>query len=162
MKIADLLNEHGLKLFAGANVLFGFLWGFFGLAIIYYGNPVIGSVMIAMNIAFLIRNRLDYLNHQIASTIIILGGIILGDILIPELVVFYFVFLIFGYLKDYADDVLHAKGIFAWLSELMLYYPIPTLIYGLIYNEWSLFLVFTTYTVFYNLTKYIAKARGYK
>ena len=26
MKIADLLDEHGLKSFKGADILFGFLW----------------------------------------------------------------------------------------------------------------------------------------
>ena len=30
MKIADLLDEHGLKWFKGSAIIFGILWGLFG------------------------------------------------------------------------------------------------------------------------------------
>lgn len=162
MKVADLLNEHGLKWFKYSDVLFGILWGLFGLLIVCFGDAVSVSVMVAMNMAFLIRNRLDYINHQIASTIIILGGFIVGNVLIPELLIFYFTFLIFGYIKDYVDDVLHSENILAQMNELMLYYPIPTFVYSVIYGNWNLFWIFTTYTFFYDLTKYVARKYGYK
>ena len=161
MKIADLLNEHGLKWFKFSNIFFGFLWGIFGVLVVFYGNMVISSAMLAMNIAFLVRNRLDYLNHQIASSIIIIGGISFGKILIPEFLIFYLIFLVFGFLKDYVDDVLHWTGLFSKINELMLYYPIPTFFYSLFYGNWSLFFVFTTYTIFYDLTKYFARKKGY-
>ena len=72
MKIADLFNEHGLKWFKGSKILFGLLWGAFG-ALLILSNNTIANIMLAMNLAFIIRNRLDYINHQIAASIIIIS-----------------------------------------------------------------------------------------
>ncbi len=62
MKVADLFDEHGLKWFKGSTILFGFLWGGFG-ALLVLSNNTIANIMLAMSLAFLVRNRLDYLNH---------------------------------------------------------------------------------------------------
>lgn len=161
MKIADLLNEHGLKWFKGSNLLFGVLWGLCGALLIVLTNPVVDSALVAMNVAFIIRNRLDYLNHQVAASIVIVTGIAWGELVAMPFLVFFFVFLIFGALKDYADDVLHAKGLWALVNESMLYYPIPTLIYAIISGDWLPFAVFTAYMIAYNLTKIIAHKKGY-
>lgn len=162
MKVADLLNEHGLKWFKYSSIFFGILWGIFGALLIINTNPAIGSIVVAMNIAFIIRDRLDYLNHQIAATIIILTGISFGQIVVLPFIIFFFIFLIFGSLKDSLGGVFKSKNFLSLANESMLYYPIPTLIYAMIYGDWLLFIVFTTYTLSYNLTKIIAYNKGYK
>ena len=161
MKIADLLNEHGLKWFKGSEIFFGFLWGIFG-AMLIIGNNVVANVVLAMNIAFIIRNRLDYINHQIAASIIIII-FLFTSIFSPILfLIFYFIFLIFGSIKDYVDDILKKKGgIFVLLNEAMLYYPIPTFIYCIFYGNWIVFWTFFVYTISYDLTKFVGKKYGY-
>ena len=69
MKVADLFNEHEFKWFKHADVLFGSLWGIFG-ALLVISNMIIGNVILAMIIAFLIRRRIDHINHAIAVIII--------------------------------------------------------------------------------------------
>jgi len=162
MKIADLLDEHGLKLFKYSNLLFGALWGSFG-ALLILNHPIVANIILAMNVAFLIRRRIDYLNHAIAITIILITFLFYGSIEPVLFLVFYFIFLIFGSLKDYIDDVLKKKeGLLVKLNEAMLYYPVPTLIYSLIYGNWIVFYAFLLYTISYDLTKYYAAKQGYK
>lgn len=162
MKVADLLDEHGLKLFKGSDILFGIMWGTSGAAIILFTDPVIASCILAMNVAFICRNRLDYLNHQIAATIIIAVGLVTHIATPGIFLVFLALFLVFGGLKDYADDILHSRTWFGQVAELMLYYPLPTFLYCILYGNWMLFGVFTTYTIAYNATKLIARRYGYQ
>lgn len=161
MKIADLLDEHGLKWFKGSAILFGFLWGGFG-ALLVLSNNAIANIILAMNLAFIIRNRLDYLNHQIAASIIIIT-FIFGSNLNPILfIVFYVIFLIFGSLRDYIGDVIKKKSkLHSLYDEIMWYYPIPTLIYCLLYGNWIVFWTFLIYTIGFDGTKYIYKKKGY-
>lgn len=162
MKIADLHNEHGLKLFKFSNLLFGVMWGLFG-ALLILSNPIVANIILAMNIAFLIRRRIDYLNHAVAITVIFVTFLFYSSINIVLFLVFYFIFLAFGSLKDYLDDILKKrKGLLFDLSEAMLYYPIPTLVYCLIFGNWIVFYVFLLYTISYDLTKYIGVKHGYK
>ena len=160
MKIADLLNEHGLKWFSGSQILFGILWGIFGALLIFF-DTTIANIILAMNLAFIVRNRLDYLNHQIAASIIIII-FLFGGIFVPTLfLIFYAIFIVFGSLKDYVDDVLKKSGRLATLNELMLYYPIPTLVYCMLYGNWPVFWIFLLYTAAYDVTKYSALRYGY-
>ncbi len=162
MKVADLLNEHGLKWFRGADILFGVLWGVFG-ALLALGDNLIANVVLAQNVAFIMRNRLDYLNHQIAASIIIIGFLFSSQFSPWAFLAFYIVFLVFGSLKDYVDDILKKrKGLMIALNEAMLYYPVPTLAYCLLYGGWVLFWAFLAYTVSYDATKYVARTKGYK
>ncbi len=162
MKVADLLNEHGLKWFKGSNLLFGFLWGIFG-SLLILSNNTIANIMLAMNVAFIIRNRLDYINHQIAASLIIMTFLYSASFEPVIFLTFYLVFLIFGSLKDYVDDKLKKKNKrLHLLSEAMLYYPIPTLILAILIQEWIVFWSFLFYTTSYDLTKIIAKKNGYK
>lgn len=161
MKIADLLDEHGLKWFKGSNIIFGFLWGIFG-SILVYLNPVIGNILIAMNLAFLVRNRLDYLNHQIAASLIIITFLLTTKLNLELFLIFYIIFLIFGSIKDFIGDKTKKKGIILILTESALYYPISTLIYSIIYNNWIIFISLTLFTTSYNITTIVAKKYGYK
>lgn len=161
MKVADLLDEHGLKWFKGSALLFGLLWGGFGALLILSDN-IIANIIVAMNIAFIIRNRLDYLNHQVASSIIIIAFLFSATFEPMVFIIFYAIFLTFGTSKDYVDDVLKKEnGLLVMLNDAMLYYPIPAFIYCLMYGNWIVFYVFTIYTGYYDLTKYFAKKHGY-
>lgn len=161
MKIADLHNEHKLKFFNSSGILFGFIWGILGILLILSSN-VIGNIILAMTIAFIFRMRIDYINHAIAASLIIVG-FLFHDTFQPIIFLsFYIVFLIFGSLKDYIDDVLKRKDLIYKLNEIMLYYPIPTLIYSILFNDWIVFFVFLFYTISYNLTKYYGIKIGYK
>ena len=163
MKIADLFDEHGLEWFKGEgdNIIFGFLWGIFG-ALLVLSDNTIANIMLAMNIAFIIRNRLDYINHRIAASIIIIS-FLFSSVFNPVLFIsFYAIFLIFGSSKDYVDDILKKKkGLLVFLNEAMLYYPVPTFIYCLLYGNWIVFWAFLIYTIAYDTTKFIYKKKGY-
>ncbi|MFH1225174.1 MAG: hypothetical protein V1676_05210 [Candidatus Diapherotrites archaeon] len=164
MKTADLLNEHGLKLFRGSAVLFGALWGAFGVLLVL-SNNALANVILAMNIAFIIRNRLDFINHGIAASTIIIG-FLASSVFEPFLfLAFYCVFLIFGSLKDYSEAVGNKKIKLVSalrLNEVMFYYPVPAFVYCAIYGEWIVFWAMAVYIGAYDLTKYFAKKRGYK
>lgn len=161
MKVADLLNEHGLKMFRGAPLLFGLLWGSFGAALVF-GNDAVANIILAMNIAFIIRNRLDYPNHRIAASVVIVAFLLAARFDPLLFLIFLVTFVVFGSLKDYLDDTVHRVGAAALLSEAMLYYPIPTFIYCIAYGNWIVFWVFLSYTVAYNITKLVAGRYGYR
>lgn len=162
MKIADLLNEHGMKWFRFSDVLFGILCGAFG-ALLLFSDAAVSNIILAMVIAFVIRRRIDYLNHAIAFTIIIVTFLIYGSVNPALFLPFFLIFTIFGGLKDYVDDVLKKRnGLLFALNESMLYYPIPTFVYSLLYGNWIVFVVFLLYTISYDATKYYAAKRSYK
>jgi len=162
MKIADLMNEHGLKWFRFSNLIFGAACGVFG-ALLILGDVIIANVILAMNIAFIIRRRIDYLNHAIALTIILITFLFYSTISPVLFFVFFIVFLAFGGLKDYVNDVMKkGSGLAFILTESMLYYPIPTLIYCIFFGNWVVFAVFLAYTIFYNAAKYCAMKSGYR
>ncbi len=161
MKIADLLNEHGLKWFRGSAIIFGLLWGIFG-ALLVLSNNTIANIVLAMNLAFIVRGRLDYLNHQIATSIVVII-FLFGAVFNPALfLAFYAAFLIFGSLRDYVGDKLKVKnGVLILYDQIAWYYPIPTLIYCLLYGNWIVFWAFLTFTIAYDTTKFIYKKKGY-
>lgn len=72
LKIADLLDEHGLKWFKGAATLFGILWGCLGSIFILSSNEVVGNFYLAMLTHWILRYRIDYLNHGIAASLMLL------------------------------------------------------------------------------------------
>ena len=71
MKIADLLDEHGLKLFKGSALLFGILWGGFG-AMMILGNNILANFFLALLIHWILRYRIDHLNHGVAASIMLI------------------------------------------------------------------------------------------
>lgn len=76
-KVADLLNEHGLKLFRGADIVFGLLWGGFGTLVMVF-SPLLATFYLAILISWLIRGNIDYLNHRIATAIILISILFSG------------------------------------------------------------------------------------
>jgi len=161
MKVADLLNEHGLRWFKGSAVTFGVLWGIFG-ALLVLSNNITANLILAMNLAYIIRNRLDYLNHQIAASIIIII-FLFSSIFEPFLfMVFYLIFLMFGSLRDYIGDKIKKKSKLQLIYDsIRWYYPVPTFIYCIIYGNWIVFWTFFVFNSAYDITKYIYKRKGY-
>ena len=160
MKVADLLDEHGLRWFKGSAIIFGILWGIFG-ALLVLGDNTVANIILAMNVAFIVRNRLDFLNHKIAASIIIIVFLFTTPFSSVIFAIFYILFLFFGSLKDYMDDTVKKKGKLWLLTEIMLYYPVSTFIYCLLYGSWLIFWVFLLYTIAYDLTKYVGYKYGY-
>lgn len=162
IKVADLMDEHGLKWFKGSRVLFGILWGIFGSLLMLSSNALVAGAFLAMILGCLVRNLLDYRNHQIGAAIMYITGFGLVQVDFHSFIVFFILFVILGSIKDYTDDVLHIEKGFIKIFELMPYYPTISLIYSLIFGNWLLFFTLTTFTIFYNVTKLIGKKKGYK
>ena len=153
MKLADLFNEHGLKWFKGDAIIFGFIWGLFG-SLLVLSHKDIANVVLAMILAFLIRKRLDYVNHVIAATIIIIVFFWKSSFDLDLFILFFGIFAIFGGLRDYLGDVRKKKDWLYKINEPAWYYIVPTAIYGIFTGNWKIFIVFTIYIIFYDLIKY--------
>ncbi|HLC54928.1 MAG TPA: hypothetical protein VJJ75_00175 [Candidatus Nanoarchaeia archaeon] len=72
IKIADLLDEHGLFLFRGADLLFGILWGI-AFAFLIRVHPLLAGFWIAMLLYWIAFMKIDFVNHALAIVIIILA-----------------------------------------------------------------------------------------
>ncbi len=154
MKIADLFNEHNVKpWFKGSGFIFGILWGIFG-SLLIISNIYVANVLLAMVLAFIIRMRIDYKNHAIATLIIIITFLLKSNFMPILFFIFLAVFIIFGSIKDYFDDIINSKGLLYYITEPGWYYIIPTLIYSIITNQWLVFYVFTIYIIFYDIVKF--------
>jgi hypothetical protein len=153
MKIADLFDEHRMRWFKGDAILFGFLWGLFGILLVL-SRTDIANVTLAMILAFLVRMRLDYRNHVIAGAMIIIAFIWKSTFDITLFSIFFAVFVIFGGLRDYLGDVRKKKDWLYKINEPAWYCVIPTAIYGIFTSNWIIFYVFTVSIIFYDLTKY--------
>lgn len=153
MKLADLFDEHGLKWFKGDAIIFGLLWGIFG-SLLVLSRIDIANVVLAMILAFLVRKRLDYLNHTIAATMIIVVFLWQSSFDLNLFLLFFVIFALFGGLRDYLGDVRKKKDWIFYINEPASYYVIPTAIYGVFTGNWIIFIVFTVYLIFYDLVKY--------
>lgn len=102
-KLADLLDEHGLKLFKGANLLAGIMWGVFGTLVILFSS-LLASFYLAILINWIIRGKIDYLNHRIATAIILVSVFFAGMLTNIDQLLFIVTILLFsgvGLLIDY-------------------------------------------------------------
>jgi len=161
MKIADLLDEHGLKWFEGSAIIFGILYAIFGV-LVMIGNNQIANILLAMVLCMILRKRLDFLNHQIAATIMIIGFLFTATFEPKLFLIFYLIFLIFGALRDYTGEKIKNKTTLSKIYDnIMWYYPIPTFVYCLFYGNWIILWAFLAYTIAYDLTKFIYKNKGY-
>lgn len=154
MKAADLFDEHGMHWFKGDALTFGFLWGLFGVFLVLSREDV-ANVTVAMVLAFLVRMRLDYRNHAIATAMIVIAFLWKSTFNAPIFFLFFIVFVVFGGLRDYLGDIRQKRDWLFKINEPAWYYTFPTLVYAIFTDNWVLCVVFTSYIVFYNLTKYV-------
>ena len=162
MKIADLLDEHGLRWFKYADIFFGILCGISGSLLVFVANPIVVSVLVAQVISCIIRNLLDYFNHRLAATMILVTAFGYGHIDFNVFVSFLLIFLIFGGLRDYLGNVVKMRGFWGDFMETMPYYPIFTFIYCIFFGTWILFWSFSLYMIAYEIVKKVGNTYGYK
>lgn len=159
MKIADMHDEHGMRLFKHADILFGVLWGFFGAALILLDTPTANAIF-AMMLGYVIRKRLDYVNHIIAFCIVS-GTFLLSATLIKEtFFTFWFSFTLLGFVKDL--KYLNKPGKMAtFIRKFYLYIPLiyalPTFIYSLFFSDWYVFESMFLFDLSYNITRLVSQ-----
>lgn len=72
LDFADLLDEHGLKWFPGAALLFGFLEGITGAAVLLI-YPAATIFIFSLVLYWLVVGKIDYINHKIGAGIVFLA-----------------------------------------------------------------------------------------
>jgi hypothetical protein len=153
MKIADLLDEHGMRLFPCARIAFGLLWGAFG-ALLVLSDVFVANAILAMVLAFLIRLRLDYRNHALAAVIIIVVFITRSSFLMGEFCLLWTCFSLFGMAKDYLGDVRKTQDLVYWFMEIAPYNLITSFIYSFTTGRWLVFIAILCATLSYDGVKY--------
>lgn len=155
MKIADLLDEHGLKWFKGSTILFGILWGGFG-ALLILSNNLMANLFMALLLQWILRYRIDYLNHGIGTAIMIIAFIALPNFAVDWLLFLgiFVIFSVFGLLDDAADRG-QIKGCAGKMFKLNLHRYIVPLFLILINTSYLLILpVIYLHFIFYIITGY--------
>lgn len=157
MKISDLLDEHGLKLFKGASYFFSFLCAIFGCLLIL-SDTIIANIILSMVIGFVIRKRIDYNNHILAFVMITSCFFIFSNLILNIYFPFLIAIILLGFLKDTKYRTRKSKLI-KLVNKIYLYIPIiyaiPSLIYSIISSDWTIFFAFFTYDLSYNITRLI-------
>jgi hypothetical protein len=95
---ADLLDEHGLKWFRGADIITGVVWGAAASYLIFTYPPT-GSYLAGLLLYWLIMDKLDYLNHQLSATMMffaIFYQFAVGMLYLPWAIMTFGIFLFFG------------------------------------------------------------------
>lgn len=156
MKTADLLGEHGLRWFKGSNILFGFLWGGFGALMILSGN-ILANFFIAMLIHWILRYRIDSLEHGLAGAIMLIAFVLNIPNFIFNPIIFWVVLITFsihGLLNDMADRK-EIKGFIAKYAESNShYFTIPIILMIINFGWWIILIVSACHIVSYETTKY--------
>jgi hypothetical protein len=157
-KMADLLNEHGLKWFRGANILFGILWGSFLSLLVINQNVIISNLTFAMLLAYILRYRIDYLNHGIAAVIVIFTFLINGAIIsLGVLILFFLVFSIGGLTHDALTEKPQIKKFFGrplnLFFEYRIYIYLIPLIYSIYTGIWMVFLIASAHMLSYEIIR---------
>ena len=157
IKLADLVNEHGLRLFWGDSYFFGVAWGVLG-ALVILGDPtngIISNAVLAMVLAFIIQLRIDYVNHAIGTVMIIVTFLATSSFAPQTFFIFFASFVFFGALRAYLGDVRGKKDMWFRLSEPgWVHYFVVPFVWSLVTGIWSLFVFFAVYRGCYNIAKY--------
>ena len=159
MKVADLLNEHGLKLFKGSTLLFGILWGSFGATMIL-GNNILANFFLALLIHWILRYRIDYLNHSVAASIMLIVFLYNLPNFAIDWLLFLVVFVIYsihGLLNDAADRR-EIGGIWAkYFESNSHYFTIPIILTFINPAYWIVLATSVLHIVSYETTKWFGK-----
>lgn len=137
-KLADSVNEHGTTLFPNANYVFGVTFGLLGALLIVY-NLDFYNFYLGLVLYWLVANKLDYKNHQIAAGIIIFVGLISSQIYEPNP---WFIILVIGYsflLKRLKKALLIRSRKMKILLQSKLYTIALAILIGITFNNYLLF-----------------------
>jgi hypothetical protein len=104
-KYADLVNEHGLKeYFKGAGILSGYIWGLAGIGMLLC-SPLAGLTYVAHVLYWFWRIKLEYPNHALAGTLMLLAAFFFQGQVLQELrydlLIIFSSYLLTGYLQTY-------------------------------------------------------------
>jgi len=182
MKIADLLVDDGYKWFPGADILLGLTWGAAG-ALLAMADWRIANLLVAIVLAFFVRDRIDRKNHGLAAAVMffvvlfsneIIAGIRrLFDSTLPgnladtlpaielhlNLVGPVFLSLmILGQIEDRITDTMRPgweKGLLNEICEWR-YWLVP-LAYSLVSGFWLFFATAVVFATTYEIVRVIAK-----
>src|SRR3989344_457227 len=164
MKIADLLNEHGLKFFKGDSIIFGFLWGIFG-SLLVTSDSSIANLILATVVGFIPRMKIDYINHVIAASIIIIVFLLYQTFVPMIFFPFFLIFVTIGTVRDFIrklsggkSEISFFKNIFkkfyyVFYYDIFSYVPL-VFIYSFMTSNWMLFYFGLTNSLFYNIAKF--------
>lgn len=132
-KYADLMDEHGLpEHFPGAKVLYGFLWGLSGAAMVFI-SPLGGLTYIAHVLYWFQKVKLEFPNHAMAGVMMVLSGFYFqGEFLSShrnDLLAVYLAYTLTGYIQGYFKNNFPSTKWF-WRLRLRIYaIPIVYAIY---------------------------------
>ena len=153
-KLADLTDEHGLKWFKGDALLFGILWGIFG-ALVVMGSPLLGAFYVAILLHWILRGKIDFLNHQIATIIILMAFIFSLQSYTINWYLFISIFIaysLFGFMRDY--KIIKSS----WFTNWNIYSYITIGIFIFLDKiSWLIFYSYILNTIFYQLAKIFQK-----
>ncbi len=156
MKIADMLNEHGLKWFKFSDILFGVLWGVFASLLILTNNEM-ANLHIAILLAFILKSKIDKINHGFGAAIILLTFIFtLTDftLILPLFLTIFLSYTILGLIHDNLYES-KSKNIISNLFDLRFYFIlVPLILSAITKNYWLSFFSSSLFIIAYDLTKY--------
>ncbi len=163
MKIADLLDEHSLKWFRGSALLFGVVYAIFGTLMIL-GNNLLANFLLAMLIHWILRYRVDYLNHGLAFSIMLLAFVYNLPNFIIDWLLFLAIFITYsvhGLLNDAADRK-EISGILAkYFESNSHYFTIPIVLTIINPTYWIILVVSALHITLYETTKHFGmKTKG--
>ncbi|MEK6812514.1 MAG: hypothetical protein AABX86_00155 [Nanoarchaeota archaeon] len=156
IKIADLLDEHGLFLFRGAAVLFGILWGT-AFVFLMWLHPLLASFWLALLLHWIIFMKFDFFNHALALAIILLAILwkppfVDWNVLFSALVVYTGIALLHRYHMLKKNLFWNLNGHVFLLLLLFLFLD----------QQYSLLLLsYGVESAVYHTTKYVAALQGY-
>lgn len=156
MKVADLLDEHGLKWFKDSPLLFGILWGGFGSLLMFVGENL-AIFLFALVVHWVLRYRIDYLNHGIAAS----GMLIIFIYLYPSLsfnwlffLVVFVSFSVHGLFNDLVDRG-KMNGLIAKYFQSNIHWIWIPLIFALYESRYvDVFIVSSLFIITYELTNH--------
>lgn len=161
MKIADLMDEHGLRWFKGDSIIFGILCGSMGCLLILC-DPIIANIIFAMVMGFVVRKRIDYPNHILAFIMLTSCFFLKSHILVKIYFPFLATILVLGFVKDLKYLKKKTKLV-TIICKIYLYVPIiyavPALIYSIITGDWRVFMCFFLYDLAYNITRLLGEKK---
>jgi hypothetical protein len=134
-KLADAVNEHGTVLFKGANIFFGIIFGISGSILISI-DSTFAEFYLGLVLYWLIADKLDFLNHQLSGSIMILVALYnlnSSDINVLNIIFVISIFFLFKIVKNYLSSFnLQINYSF----EKKIHHFVIAIILGLWFSNW--------------------------
>ncbi|PIY07546.1 MAG: hypothetical protein COZ18_16910 [Flexibacter sp. CG_4_10_14_3_um_filter_32_15] len=156
-KLADAVNEHNVNLFKNSNWFFGILFGLSG-GFLSIHNSSFAIYFFCLVCYWLIKNKLDYQNHQISAMIILFFVIFHSELryLFTESIIVFLLFLIL----DFLSKKIKSKKVNLFIFKMR--FVLISLLVGFLNNDYYLpFSVFLTILSILYTTKYLKSNFNY-